>query len=309
MDSKVSYALIGLFVLILGVAFGTMVIWLGAGHTDKIYKTYVAYMYQSVSGLNVDAAVKYRGVDVGQVQDIALDPKNSERVRLLLEIEEGTPIKEDTVAILATQGITGLAFVELQGGSRESPLLKAKRGEEYPEIKTGPSLLVRMDTAVSELLAQLTAMSTNFRDVAREINRLLNDENQQAFNQTLQNIAKITDTMGTRIDTLAQGMDKFDRILGNTAQASQSLPELLQTAQEAVATINRTAGGFEQAMSGTQQEILRSTSDSMTQLSTLLTQLNELSISLGRIAEEFERNPNMILFGRDERQPGPGEQR
>ena len=103
MESKVNYTLVGLFVLVLGSALIGALVWLTAGRTAKVYDTYAAYMTESVSGLNLKAKVKYRGVDVGEVREIALDHDNPERVRLLLDIQRGTPVKVDTVAILATQ--------------------------------------------------------------------------------------------------------------------------------------------------------------------------------------------------------------
>ena len=115
MDSKVNYTLVGLFVLVLGTALVAVGLWLGATRSEKDYVSYVAYVSESVSGLNTKAAVKYRGVDVGLVRDIALDRDNPERVRLLFDIVRGTPVKQDTVAVLATQGITGLAYIDGRG--------------------------------------------------------------------------------------------------------------------------------------------------------------------------------------------------
>ena len=87
----------GLFVLLLGGAFAAAVLWLVARPSDVAYRTYVAHFSESVSGLNVKAAVKYRGVDVGQVRAINLDRDNPERVRILLNIEADTPVKQDTI--------------------------------------------------------------------------------------------------------------------------------------------------------------------------------------------------------------------
>ena len=67
-------------------------------------------------------------------------------------IERGTPVKEDTVAILQTQGLTGIAYVELTAGRRNSPPLVARPGEEFPVIRAGPSLLTRLETSVTVLL-------------------------------------------------------------------------------------------------------------------------------------------------------------
>ena len=121
MESKVNYVVVGLFTLLLTSALIAGVLWLSAGNKySKVYDTYNVFMNESVSGLNRNAPVKYRGVEVGRVRQIELSKLNSEQVRIELNIEHGSPIKEDTVAIMKSQGLTGIAFIELSGGSNAS---------------------------------------------------------------------------------------------------------------------------------------------------------------------------------------------
>ena len=142
METKVNYTLVGGFVLLLGALMVGVVLWLASGGAfKKSYDLYMALEDESVAGLNLNAPVKYSGVDVGKVQEIHLDPANPERVILIFAIERDTPIKEDTVAVLKTQGLTGIAYVELSGGTRNSPPLGTLPGNEYPIIRTAPSLL------------------------------------------------------------------------------------------------------------------------------------------------------------------------
>ena len=142
MEPKVNYMIVGLFVVLLGVALLGGILWLSRTDYRGVYDRYYSYMTESVSGLSTDASVKYRGVDVGRVKEIVLDPANPEEVRLALDLVRGTPVKENTVAVLETQGLTGLTTVNLTGGTRDSPLLTAKPGETYPVIKSGPSFLL-----------------------------------------------------------------------------------------------------------------------------------------------------------------------
>ena len=121
MTGKTNYVLVGLFVLALTLTLIAGVLWLGSGGPGRVYDEYLLYMQESVSGLSRDNAVKYHGVDVGRVREIALDPRRAEEVRLLLEIDRGTPIREDTVATLETQGLTGLAYINLTGGAAAWP--------------------------------------------------------------------------------------------------------------------------------------------------------------------------------------------
>lgn len=293
MESKVNFTIVGLFTLTLVAALIAILLWLGTGgRYYKIYDTYYAYMNESVSGLNLNAPVKYRGVEVGSVRDITLDPANSERVRLLLKIVRGTPVKEDSVAVLRTQGLTGIAYVELSGGSLKSPLLKAKHDEEYPEIHTGPSLTTRMDTALTSLLANVSRVSAN-------VNAVLDEDNRRAFKRSLAQIDTVTRALASRSGAIQAGVSNAAKTLEHSATASAELSRLIERAgrsAEAVERLTNEASGTAAAMPGTLQGI---------QL--LVDDLRDLSASLHRVSDQLERNPNALLFGKPQPEPGPGE--
>lgn len=127
MEEKINLAVIGAFVLVLGAATIAGVLWFSSGkYFNKDQDFYLTYIDESVSGLKLDAPVSYRGVEVGRVHKIILAPGNVEQVQLTLAVEHGTPVKVDTVATLQTQGLTGLAFIELSGGASSSPELQKK---------------------------------------------------------------------------------------------------------------------------------------------------------------------------------------
>ena len=145
-----NYALVGGFVLLLGAVLVAGALWLASGGAfQKKYDLYLAIEEESVAGLNLNAPVKFNGVDVGKVREIAIDPVHPERVNLLFAIERGTPIKDDTVAVLKTQGLTGIAYVELSGGARDAAPLHAKPGSDYPVIQTKPSLSARLENVLT----------------------------------------------------------------------------------------------------------------------------------------------------------------
>lgn len=294
MESKVNFTIVGLFTLTLAAALIAILLWLGTGgRYYKLYDTYYAYMNESVSGLNLNAPVKYRGVEVGNVRDITLDPENSERVRLLLKIERGTPVKEDSVALLRSQGLTGIAYVELAGGSLQSPLLKQKGGEKHPVIRTGPSLMTRMDTALSSLL-------TNINRVSDNINAVLDEDNRRAFKRSLAQIDTVTRVLAARSATIEAGVNNAAKTLEHSARASADLGRLIERAgrsAEAVERLaNQTSSSTAAALPGTLQGI---------QL--LVDDLRELSASLHRVSDQLEQNPNALLFGKPPPVPGPGE--
>ena len=121
MEPKVNYIVVGAFVLLLGFTVLGAIFWLGKTDYRGIYDRYDVYTRESVAGLSVDSTVKYRGVDVGRVKEVVLNPENPEEVRITLNIVGGTPVKTDTQAVLVTQGLTGLVTLNLTGGTREAP--------------------------------------------------------------------------------------------------------------------------------------------------------------------------------------------
>ena len=192
--------LVGAFVLVLGAGLMGVVLWLASGGAlQKRYDLYLAIETEPVAGLNLNAPVKYNGVDVGKVRTIQLDPANPEHVRLVFAIERGTPINQDTLAVLKTQGLTGIAYVELEGGGRESAPLRASAPGQYPEIRTKPSLSARLENVLTSVLAKLDQTSNN-------INAMLSDDNRAAFTHALSDIAAVSHTLAARKTTLDAGI-------------------------------------------------------------------------------------------------------
>lgn len=314
MDPKVNYPLVGLFVVVLGAALSAVIVWLSGGTEEKAYQTYVAYMYESVAGLNPRAPVKYRGVDVGQVRTISIDKGNPERVRLLLDIEEGTPVKTDTVAVLSMQGITGLAFVDLTGGSKNAPDLQAAPGRHYPEIQVGPSLLLRLDTAVSTGQTELVEVAHELKTTAQRFKALLDEDNQRSIANALKNVERITASLAENTHTLGNDLQQVTAILENITRVSKGLPALAQStksgldaSEHAIAKITDTTRNLNQLITQLRQDLSRFSQDTLAQGNPLLTELRQSSESLRRLTQKLERNPNMLLLGQPKPPPGPGE--
>ena len=239
MESKTHYIIVGLFVIILSLSLIAVGLWLSVGTENKLYDIYQAYMSESVSGLNLKAPVKYRGVEVGQVAKIALSLERPNHISVLLEIERGTPLKQDTFAILSTQGITGLAFIELTGGSLDAPTLTAKPGERYPEIQTKPSLLFRIDatiTLLSDNLQQISSIAKdllqNLRDVAVTANTLMSNENRLAVANSLHNVEIITQIVTDKMKQMDGGTKVTMQLIENTNKVLVKMPELLTSLQK-----------------------------------------------------------------------------
>lgn len=298
MTDKLNFTLVGLFVLVLGITLIAGVLWLGTGGPKPAYKLYLTYMTESVYGLSKDSAVTYHGVNVGRVRNIDLDPSNTERVRLLLEIRANTPVREDTFATLETQGLTGLAHVNLKGGKTTTPALKAKPGEKYPVIASRTSLLGRWDESVSRLLV-------NLNGITERINRLLNDRYMEDVLQEL----KATLTNSREVS------DRLRRILENVDRDMVTqLPELVEQLQRSAVSVEHMANQIatttetlEQLVNTSGGDLEQFTAQALPEASSMVVELRQAAENLRRFTEELEEHPEILLRGAPETRPGPGE--
>jgi len=304
----VNYALVGAFVLTLGTLLVAGILWLASGGAwQKKYDVYLAVEDESVAGLNLNAPVKYNGVDVGKVQAIHLDAATPKKVNLLFAIERGTPIKEDTIAILKTQGLTGIAYVELSGGSVASPLLLAKAGASYPVIQTSPSLYARLDNVLSRVLVKLDSTSTN-------LNAFLSKDNQAAFQAILANVAVVTRTLADRKDSLNAGLVDGASTLKNTAKASARLDDLAERLGRSADAIGQM--GTEVAQTSQRagktidtvgSDVKRFSTETLPEFERLLGELDNLSRALKLLTDQTRRDPSGLIFGHKPVPNGPGE--
>jgi len=304
----VNYALVGAFVLTLGAVLVAVVLWLASGGAWQThYKVYQAVAQESVAGLNVNAPVKYNGVDVGKVQAIELDHTNPQAVNLFFAIQQGTPVKEDTIATLKTQGLTGIAYVELSGGSVASPLLRTQPGNRYPVIRTAPSLSARLENVLTSVLAKLDDTSNN-------INAILSKENRAALQSTLADVAAIARTVAARKDSIDTSLADAATTLKNTAKASaklESLADRIGRGADAVEKmgneVSKTSISTGKVVEGVGADVQRFSAETLPELERLLGEMSGLSGSLRLLIEQTRRDPKGLIFGRTPVPDGPGE--
>lgn len=303
-----NYALVGAFVLALGAMLVAGVLWLASGGAwQQKYDVYLAVEDESVAGLNLNAPVKYNGVDVGKVQAIHLDAITPQKVNLLFAIEHGTPVKEDTIATLKTQGLTGIAYVELSGGSVSSPLLLAKAGASYPVIQTAPSLYARLDNVLSRVLVKLDSTSAN-------LNAILSKDNQAAVQAILADVAVVTRTLAERKDSLKTGLKDGASTLKNTAKASAKLDDLTErlgrsadAIQHMGTEVAKTSQSVGQTVDVVGSDVNRFSTETLPAIERLLGELDSLSRSLKQLSDQTRRDPSGLIFGHKPAPNGPGE--
>jgi len=308
MDDKVNYTLVGAFVLVLGAALVAGVLWLAAGLGGKQeMDAYQAVIQESVAGLNVDAPVKYLGVDVGKVSRIRINAQNSQQVRLHFLIERGTPIKQDSVAVLKTQGLTGIAYIELSGGSAGSLPLAPRADGVAPTIPFKLSLGARLENVLTNVLANVDRVSNN-------LNAVFDADNRIALKSALADVAALAHTLAGQQGALKAGVadaartarlaasagEQLGPTLDRIATSAQAVQRMADTANQASAQAGRAA---EVAASGVQQM----SSETLPELARLMAEVNRLAASMRQLSDQTAGSPSSLLMGGPEPSPGPGE--
>lgn len=175
MEADKRYFIEGLFIIAFSIAIALLAVWLvGTGHRDDVL--YRVHFAESVSGLAVGDPVKFHGVDVGTVKAISLDPTDLRLVQVDIRLHKEVPVKTDTKATLKLKGITGVVFVELDGGSPNSPtLLASTREGQIPEIASEKGTLTAILDLLPKLLEKFSSIENQVKKVVTDVGGVTNE--------------------------------------------------------------------------------------------------------------------------------------
>ncbi len=308
MDDKVNYAVVGAFVLALGAALVAAILWLAVGFGgQRKFDPYESIITESVAGLNLNAPVKYLGVNVGKVDRIEIDPRNSNQVLLRLLIEHGTPVKRDTEAVLESQGLTGIAYVELSGGSPQSPPLVATEPGAVPRIPSKPSLGTRAENVIGSVLVNLDRLANN-------LNATFDATNREALAGTLAGTRALVnalaaqqpllrDALAAAAGAASQGSRAAEK-LGPTLERIAASAQALERMADAAGDAGRAAGQTAEAATGAVRQL---DTDTLPEMHRALAELSAAAGSMRRLAERLDREPQALVRGAPLPPPGPGE--
>ena len=265
------------------------------------FETHVA---GSVSGLGTGAPVRLNGIEVGRVAQIELDPQDPKLVTLLLQVRDTVVIHADAVATVESQGLTGVSYVEISGGTLGSPALTAAAGQRYPRIASRPSSLQQVFDNAPELVARLVV-------IADRLESVLDDNNRAAIAQTLVNIRDTTGVFARRSKDIDQLIVDSGQTMHNLADASAMLKTTLANldrtsgkADRLIATADTTfehatklAADLDAVVQASRPGLRDLTTNGTAQLDELLSDARRLVASLNRVSTGLERDPSRLLLG------------
>lgn len=299
----------GLFVigLLLGAALAGY--WLAGSPQPR--KSYRVVSSMPVSGLNVQGQVRYRGIAVGRVTAIDLDPMDPTRVLVDVEVEARIPLTKGTYAQLGMEGITGIAYVHLlDDGRKPEPIDKDTHG--MPEIVLRPSVL-------DDVMETAGAIAKDARVVISGVQRLLAEENQRQVSAALASIQSASASLELAAKRLPGALEGAERMLaepnrralseslGSLAVAARELPELARDTRQAVLEARRAADRVGQLSEELRQAAVDVRRDTLPRAHALADSVERGAERVGRLAYELERQPEGVIWGRRPARPGPGE--
>ena len=303
MYSRVNYTIVGIFVLLFGAGVIGFTFWLAKYGIQSEYALYKLQMTESVSGLSKDSTVRFRGVDVGHVSEIRIDPNNIEQIEVILKIGANVPIKEDMRAHTEMLGITGLLAIEIDGGSNSSKPLISKEGE-IPVIQTTPSWFSKTSKGLGN-------MAENLSDLLQKAEKLLSNKNIKKLGNILENTDKMTakavgtlDEFNATVQVYREAVVKLNKDVhkaGNdfTKITDNTVP-VLKALQKATENFNRFTLEAEKSLNRGDYNIKETFQPMLIDISILTEQLTDLT-------RELQQNPSSMLFKSRKHRRGPGE--
>ncbi len=298
-----SHALVaGIFTIIFGIAAAIAIWWLG--QSDESTTTYLLETRGNVTGLNVQAQVRYRGIRAGKVAAIEPDDADPRVILVRISVDNRFKLTRGSTAQLGYQGVTGLAYVQIEdNGSSIEPLVGANGA--LPRIALKPTLLDTLGEKAGDIVSQISVVSLR-------LGKLLDDKNVQNLSRTLDNLATASDGLREMPAILASvrealsdtNLRSLRQILAHVEKTAGESAPLTVEMRELVKNMNGLSRRFDHLAAGAGEEL---TTVTLPQANALMRELATSSRQLSRVLDGLENNPQMLLFGRGAAAPGPGE--
>lgn len=302
METRANYVLIGLCT-VLGVLAGLgFFIWLAKWQSDRQYAYYDVY-FDSVSGLSRAGEVRFSGLTVGQVANLELARDGTGRVRVRLEVDADTPIREGATAQLQAQGVTGVSLVAITQGGASSPLL-TETTEGIPVITGQRSVVQSLTEDAPDLLAESIKL-------VKEFQNLIGGQNQAHVNSILSNVESASAGLETALTDFSSISRSVAEATGEISVFTEKLDPIATSVDgalgEATTTLNAMSGAFSQAQTtlATADGTLKSvggvalSADTLlrTEISAMVAELKGTATDLRRVVNDVGTEGKSVIAG------------
>ena len=277
METKANYVAVGAFVL--AGFFGLMIVllWFAGAQYREEFAYYRTYFSGPVTGLGNGTIVRYNGIDVGHVSQLNFDPDDPKRVIVTMQLSPSLPIHNDSVATIASEGLTGGSYVEIDGGSKNAPILRPTWEVEEPVIRSKQSTLQELEQSGSQLVA-------NLNRAANRLNDVLSDQNLRAFSSTLKSLSDMT-------GALDRDVPNIDKTLANVASASGGLKTDVADLHTVLTHADETTLGATRVVNDLDNQV------NGADLAEFVAQSRQLVQSLTALSNEIGAQPTRLIYG------------
>jgi phospholipid/cholesterol/gamma-HCH transport system substrate-binding protein len=294
METRAHYVAVGVFVLVLiTVGFGA-VLWIGRAQLTTQYATYNIYFRGPVSGLREGAVVEYNGVPSGRVKEIRIDPSNVEQIQVTVEIETSVVIKQDAAANLETNILSGVSYIQIAGGTQDSPVLTAEAGSRYPVIRSRRSRLASVTARLPQILAKVD-------EAVDHLNNILGDENQKAISETLANLRTLSSDLATEAKPALQAashlLNNLDHSFSEPGGLRDELSSGLGNFDKLARNLNDTNHQLQLTIQDARPGVRNFSQRTLNDVGELVGEARQLVSGLSRFVAGLDRDPSRVLFG------------
>lgn len=316
MENRLSYILVGAFIFVLLIGGVVSILWLGHYSEKGTFKFYKIATKESVSGLNEKAPVKLRGVQIGEVRSITINPYNAEEVLVTIRVQDDAPIKEDTYAVIEAQGITGLSYIQLQGGTNEAKALKtSNKWEDYGIIYSRPSTFSRLDKTI-------TSLSTKAEMIFERAESVMSEKNVKNLEIIIENSAKIAESTNKTLANIEAHNKEINQLLQEATNAAVGIKNMSyaltsaidNTGVDTMNNIKEAAQSVKTVMNALNQKVEKGSFDvdilvkeNLMPLQKTLQDLQLLSNETKDLVSNLKDSPSDLLFKEETIKPAPNE--
>jgi phospholipid/cholesterol/gamma-HCH transport system substrate-binding protein len=269
METKANYVLIGAATVIGAALIMLFAMWIAGGQFNRGYNEYDVVFDDPVRGLTEGGEVRFNGIKVGEVDDLRIDPDNTNRVIARIRVDDEVPVKEDSEAQLEPIGLTGVTLIQLSAGSPSSDLLRRGLGEPPPRIQGRGS-------QIDILVARSEDIALRASEAMAAVRDLLTEENIQRVTDILENLDEVSRRLAAHDSVVTQSGEAAREVAALARQLQGDLREL----DDAVTEINQAAA----VASG----------ETLPELALAAEEIRRAAAGVSRVANNLEENPSVL---------------
>lgn len=304
MENKSHAMVAGIFVLVVTALLGGLAIWLMRDNTERHF--YEMSTSETISGLQPQAAVRFRGVPIGKVEVIGFDTKVQGNVLIRVSIDASAPISKSAFATVASQGVTGLGFIQLDDNGESTEQLT-------PNDDDPPRIPLRQG-GIDKLLSKSESILNEVEKAGKGLNKLLSDENQQAANTAVQQLSEAAASINRLSKSLEPTVASLPKITQDLSRDARATLLSVRTATDEIGVtakrLNEKGGPLDKLAEGGEAlaaGVQTFSTSTLPKLGDVADETARTMRQLRRTVNAVDDNPQALIFGNGPPVPGPGE--